>query len=900
MYRKFVKPTQAQLLELLKLDKSYSDGKGNFIFDHEGNQFLDATGSYGANNLGHGNSIREKAANFLLNQSLSFTQGSIREEAAKLAQLVNEELNNEDHNAIWISQFANTGTEAVEIAIKISKKNYFENLLKLKLELNEQFNKVTKHFQRIEDSEALDKLEEMRRNNEEILSQTPKTIAVENAFHGKTSGSLKLTYNNALKEEMISKKEENDTIYIKRNDKFDLVLKVESSKQYLEVPSIENEKLHITSEALYPICAFIAEPILGEAGILELTEEFLSQLREHSQRIKSTLIFDEVQTGVYRTGTLSCASQLNVTPDIFTFAKGLSGGFAKIGLAVVNEKALPEGFDHIQSSTFAEDDLSSFVAAEVIRESKLSFNNNLDNILGLKLELEKLCNEYPSIYKEVRGRGTMLAIQFNESVKDLFYEFKYFGDSNLLGHLFSSALLNNENIRIAPTLSNQFTLRVQPSLLVNSWEILKLTTALKSIANAILAEDSLYFFQHILGEIQVGKFGKIEEIVAKQINEEFSTPAVFLNHPIENDDVRKILPILEHTPDEVLEELMMATFDLQNFAPYYSENVTGENERNIDIVMLSFPVTSKILLKKFRSRNRHKVAKKIQQGVDIAKSLGATTVGLGQFTSIVSKNGMLLDNKELNLTTGNSFTAKLAYDAGIENSEKSNSKVIGLVGYGGNIISTIAQLALKDAKKLVLFHRSEQLYSQKIKNTFEELVRFVIKTNIESPLIQELKERVMENLGNLSESLENFDDLIQISNDLSDLKSCDLIYTGTNSIRPIITKDKITENTTIIDLAVPGDACLGCQELDGVQVIKGGIAQFPTKNKKDIRINIPSFPLERNESFACMAETFSIGLSAKKGHLNIGPIAIEDIMEISEVAKDAGFTLFRSKKQNSL
>lgn len=899
MYKKFVKPTQAQLLELLRLDKSFVSGKGNFIFDNDGNQYLDATGSYGANNLGHGNDVRRKASNFLLENSLSFTQGSIRNEAAKLAELINDELNNEDHNATWISQFANTGTEAVEIAIKISKKNYFENLLKTKLELNEQFNKVIKHFQRLDDIETLNKLEEMKRNNEEILSQTPKTIAVENAFHGKTSGSLKLTYNPALKDDLISKKEEKDTVYIKRNDKFDLVLKIEESKQYLEVPSIENDSLSITSNALYPICAFIAEPILGEAGVIELTNEFLEQLREHSTRIKSILIFDEVQTGVYRTGTLSCASQMLVTPDIFTFAKGLSAGFAKIGIAVVNEKSLPEGFDHIQSSTFAEDDLSSFVAAEVIKESKIKFDENFENIVNLKLSLEELCLEFPTLFSEVRGRGTMLAIQLNESIKDLFYEFKYFSDSNLLGHLFSSALLNNEGLRIAPTLSNQFTMRVQPSLLVNSWEITKLINSLRSLAHAIKSENSEYFFQHILGEIKVGKFGKIEEVVAKQINEDFSTPAVFLNHPIENDDVRKILPILEHTPDEVLEEIMLATFDLQNFAPYYSENVTGENDKNIDIVMLSFPVTSKILLKKFRSRNRHKVAKKIQQGVDIAKSFGATTVGLGQFTSIVSKNGMLLDNKDLNLTTGNSFTAKLAYDAGLENTE-TKANTIGLVGYGGNIISTIAQLALKDAKKLVLFHRSEQLYSQKIKNTFEELISFVIKTDLDSSLINQLKERVMDNLGNLSESLDNFSDLIQISNDLAELKQCDLIYTGTNSIRPIITKDKITENTTIIDLAVPGDAAQECQELEGVNIIKGGIAQFPSKNNKDIQINIPSFPLDRNESFACMAETFSIGLSARKGLLNIGPIAIEDIMEISEVAKDAGFTLFRSKKQNSL
>ena len=896
MYKKFVKPSQGQLLELLNLDRVYLSGHQNYIYDQDQIKILDMTGSYGANNLGHGNEIRNKAANYLMENSLSFTQGAIRKESAELAEIINSELNSEGHNGEWITQFSNTGTEAVEVSIKIAKKHYQEKVSKLRLELNEQFNKAYKVIN--DKNDSLENLANVKAENEKILSQSPKSVAIENSFHGKTSASLQLTYNESLKDGILCDLEKSSTIYVKRNNKVDLVLKVESAKTYINMPQITNGNVEFKKVAFYPISAFILEPIQGEAGIFELEKEFLAIIQENSKRIDSLLIFDEIQSGVYRTGKLASSTHASITPDIFTFAKGLSAGFAKIATTVINSNIFPEGFDNIQSSTFAEDDMSSFVAKEVLKECKIAYEQNNTNIEELKSQLNELVLKYPTVFSQVRGKGLMLAIEIAQELRTKFYEFKYFADCNMLGHLLSSALLNNEQIRIAPTLSNQSTLRVQPSLRVNSWEISKLVQGLENMAKHILLESSEYFFAHILGEIEVGSFGKIESPVAKQITAEYKDAAVFLNHPIENNDVRKILPVLEHTPDEVLEEIMMQTFNLQSFSPYFAERVEGENSREIDIVMLSIPLTSKILFKKFRSKQRHKVVLKIQEGIDKAKALGASTVGLGQFTSIVSKNGMYLDNKGLNLTTGNSFTAKLAYEAGL-NAQETNQKVIGLVGYGGNIISTIAQMALADAEKVVLFHRGKDLYGNKIRNSFEELIKYVIRAKVSSPLIDKIRKRVMDSIGNISESLESFSDLIEISNDLQDLSKCDVIYTGTNSTRPIITEDLLKKNTTIIDLAVPGDIDPKLIKESSIKVIKGGIARFPTNNDRDIKINIPSFPLKTNESFACMAETFSIGLSSKKGKLNIGPISIDDIYEISEVAQDAGFKLAGTKTESS-
>ncbi|MBI3292541.1 MAG: aspartate aminotransferase family protein [Elusimicrobia bacterium] len=157
-------------------------------------------------------------------------------------------------------------------------------------------------------------------------------------------------------------------------------------------------------------CAILVEPIQGEGGVVPATPEFLQALRRLADRHRLLLIFDEIQTGVGRTGTFYAFQQLGVKPDIVTLAKGLGGGLP-IG-ATVATPAVADLFgigDH--ASTFGGNPVVCAGALEVLRTLTPAFLARVRK-MGQRLltELQKLPAEFPVI-REIRGRGLMLGLE---------------------------------------------------------------------------------------------------------------------------------------------------------------------------------------------------------------------------------------------------------------------------------------------------------------------------------------------------------------------------------------------------------------------------------------------------------------------------------------------------------
>jgi acetylornithine/N-succinyldiaminopimelate aminotransferase len=152
--------------------------------------------------------------------------------------------------------------------------------------------------------------------------------------------------------------------------------------------------------------AVLLEPIQGETGINVLPDELLDAAREACDRAGAALVFDEIQCGMGRTGTLWAYQQTGVVPDALTTAKGLGGGLP-IGALVTGER-LADAFqpgDH--GSTFAGGPLVSsaaLVALEICSEPEL-----LSRVGELGVRLAAALAELPYV-ERVRGRGLMLAI----------------------------------------------------------------------------------------------------------------------------------------------------------------------------------------------------------------------------------------------------------------------------------------------------------------------------------------------------------------------------------------------------------------------------------------------------------------------------------------------------------
>jgi acetylornithine/succinyldiaminopimelate/putrescine aminotransferase len=207
--------------------------------------------------------------------------------------------------------------------------------------------------------------------------------------------------------------------------------------------------------------AVLIEPIQGETGIHVLSEELLQSAREACDRVGAALVFDEIQTGMGRTGTLWAYEQTGVVPDALTSAKALGGGLP-IG-ALVTGPRLADVFqagDH--GSTFAGGPLvcsAALAALSICSDPKL--------LEAVRVRGERLAAGLASLpyASGVRGRGLMLAIDLVEGVS--------------APELARRALLER---KLVVNATGPQTIRFEPPLVVSEAEIDEAVSRLQSLA----------------------------------------------------------------------------------------------------------------------------------------------------------------------------------------------------------------------------------------------------------------------------------------------------------------------------------------------------------------------------------------------------------------------------------
>ena len=160
-------------------------------------------------------------------------------------------------------------------------------------------------------------------------------------------------------------------------------------------------------------CAVIVEPIQGEGGVVPATKAFLQGLRELCDRHNALLIFDEVQTGVGRTGELYAYMHYGVTPDLLTTAKALGGGFP-IGALLATERCASVMTVGTHGTTYGGNPLASAVAGKL-----LEIVNTPEILTGVKqrhdwfVERINAINERFGLFSEVRGLGLLIGCVLN-------------------------------------------------------------------------------------------------------------------------------------------------------------------------------------------------------------------------------------------------------------------------------------------------------------------------------------------------------------------------------------------------------------------------------------------------------------------------------------------------------
>lgn len=157
-------------------------------------------------------------------------------------------------------------------------------------------------------------------------------------------------------------------------------------------------------------CAVIVEPIQGEGGVINATPEFLQVLRQRCDETGAVLIFDEVQTGVGRTGALYAYMNTGVTPDILTTAKALGAGFP-IGAMLTTDRFAAQFAVGDHGTTYGGNPLATAVAGAVFE-----FINRAEVLEGVQARhqafvdgLNQLNSQY-QLFEEIRGQGLLLGI----------------------------------------------------------------------------------------------------------------------------------------------------------------------------------------------------------------------------------------------------------------------------------------------------------------------------------------------------------------------------------------------------------------------------------------------------------------------------------------------------------
>jgi acetylornithine/N-succinyldiaminopimelate aminotransferase len=196
--------------------------------------------------------------------------------------------------------------------------------------------------------------------------------------------------------------------------------------------------------------AVLLEPIQGETGINVLSDELLIAAREACDRTGAALIFDEIQTGMGRTGTLWAYEQTPVVPDALTSAKGLGGGLP-IGALITGERLADvlEPGDH--GSTFAGGPLVCAAALEAL--AICSEPELLASVGALGERLRAALAELPAV-ATVRGRGLMVGVDLVDGVS---------------GPLLAQRALHEQRLIVNAT--GPATIRLEPPLIVTESEI---------------------------------------------------------------------------------------------------------------------------------------------------------------------------------------------------------------------------------------------------------------------------------------------------------------------------------------------------------------------------------------------------------------------------------------------
>ena len=389
--------------KLIELEKKYHTklfpkknfvidrGKGAILYDTKGNEYIDCVAGHAVLNIGHSHPKFIKVVKEQLERIIMISPGTPVEVRAKLLEKLID-ITPKSFNQAFLT---NSGTEAVEAAIK------------LVLAINKD-------------------------------KKTPEIITFKRDFHGRTLGSLAITFNMKYRKPFMS--------WLSPHVKWASFGNIESVKELV------NDNT----------AAIFCELIQGESGVIPAPREFPKALRELCDEKDLLLVDDEVQTGFGRTGKMFAFEHYGIEPDVICVAKAIAGGFP-MGAAIASKDLYDKMEIGSHNTTFGSNPLACAAACatiDIIKEEKLVENSAKQGakMISNLQNFTKDCD----IIRDVRGKGLMIGVEYRKKVREMINKAEKLG-----------VLVLNAGLTV---------LRLLPPLVINDNQVKKVLDVMQKIS----------------------------------------------------------------------------------------------------------------------------------------------------------------------------------------------------------------------------------------------------------------------------------------------------------------------------------------------------------------------------------------------------------------------------------
>ena len=425
LFKAHLNPGQYHFMKLLGFHKiKIESAKGVFLRDQNGREILDFFGGFGSLSLGHNHPrIIEARRKFGEEDRHEIAMAFLSQYASALAGNL-AAIAPGDLDMVFLGS---SGSEAMEAAIKIA----------------ERYQGPSR----------------------------AKVLYAENSFHGKTKGALSLT---------------DSPLYQSEFKLIDGVAKV---------PFGDLDAIRVALDSDPEIGIVCLETIQGGGGIIEAPASFWQGLRKLLDERGVLWVADEVQSGTGRTGRFFAFEHYGVVPDVTALAKSLGGGKSAMAAMIARREIYMKAYGKPNTAlihgpaTFSgigEACITAIEALNVMYDEHL-MENAQDVGRYMKAELQRLQAKYPKLIKDVRGRGFMLGLEFQDFSQTMPMAVRpmlSLLDEKLKGSLsgfIGAALLRDHDVLVAFTEYNRNVVRLQPPLTTTRENVDQFITALDTV-----------------------------------------------------------------------------------------------------------------------------------------------------------------------------------------------------------------------------------------------------------------------------------------------------------------------------------------------------------------------------------------------------------------------------------